>query len=159
CLKAMAKRPEDRYPSCKELAEDLRLWLKDEPIRARRLGLGERARRWLRREPRLAAALAVALGCLVLVAVVLAVSARQSSDTAKREQQLHQVADTLRIKADEARGEADADREKVTAMNKELEKTVKEKGDALNKLTEQAAVLDAETKKAIVARDKEIIAL
>ncbi len=46
CQKAMAKRPQDRYASCGELAGDLRRWLNNEPIRARRVGLAERLTRW-----------------------------------------------------------------------------------------------------------------
>jgi serine/threonine protein kinase len=38
CLKAMAKAPAQRYTSCQELADDLRRWLRDEPIRARHPG-------------------------------------------------------------------------------------------------------------------------
>jgi tetratricopeptide (TPR) repeat protein len=53
-LKAMAKRPEDRYPSARDLAEDLRRWLRLEPVRARRIGLVGRAVRWGRRNPALA---------------------------------------------------------------------------------------------------------
>jgi hypothetical protein len=34
CLKAMAKRPQDRYPDCQALADDLRHWLAGEPIEA-----------------------------------------------------------------------------------------------------------------------------
>lgn len=58
CLKAMAKRPEDRYADCGELAEDLRLSLADEPIRARRIGPAERLARWCRRNPLVATLLA-----------------------------------------------------------------------------------------------------
>ena len=32
CQKAMAKRPEDRYSNCQELADDLRRWLEGDPI-------------------------------------------------------------------------------------------------------------------------------
>ncbi len=49
CLKAMAKRPEDRYASCRDLADDLRRWQEGEPIPARRSGPVERATRWARR--------------------------------------------------------------------------------------------------------------
>ena len=38
CLKAMGKKPAERYADCKALAEDLRRWLADEPITARRVG-------------------------------------------------------------------------------------------------------------------------
>ena len=34
CLKAMATRPEDRYPSCRALAEDVERWMADEPVTA-----------------------------------------------------------------------------------------------------------------------------
>src|SRR5581483_10314172 len=36
CLKAMARRPTDRYPMCRMFADDLGRWLADEPITARR---------------------------------------------------------------------------------------------------------------------------
>src|SRR5262245_2282846 len=68
-LKAMAKRPADRYQTAADLAADLRRFLALEPIRARRIGPVGRAVRWCRRNPRLAAGSAAAL------AVVLGLSA------------------------------------------------------------------------------------
>ena len=50
-LKAIDKEPSRRYPSAAELAADLRRFLDDRPIRARRSGLPERAWRWGRRNP------------------------------------------------------------------------------------------------------------
>ncbi len=50
-LKAIAREPEARYPSAGELAEDLRRYLTDRPIRARRIGAAKRAWRWARRNP------------------------------------------------------------------------------------------------------------
>jgi serine/threonine protein kinase len=49
CLKAMALRPEDRYVTPGELAEDLNRWLADEPVSALREGLRSRLSRWARR--------------------------------------------------------------------------------------------------------------
>ena len=50
CLKAMARRPEERYPTCLALADDLRRWLEGEPVEA---DVSEpplaRAMGWLRR--------------------------------------------------------------------------------------------------------------
>jgi tetratricopeptide (TPR) repeat protein len=48
-LKATAKDPAGRYATAQELAEDLRNFLEDRPIRARRPGLLERAGKWARR--------------------------------------------------------------------------------------------------------------
>jgi hypothetical protein len=48
-LKAIEKRPQDRYATAQELADDLRRWLFDQPIRARRPTLVQRLRKWSRR--------------------------------------------------------------------------------------------------------------
>jgi tetratricopeptide (TPR) repeat protein len=70
-LKAMAREPADRYPAADALAEDLRRFLVDRPIRARRAGVVERAWRWCRRNQAvavlLAASLVLAAGLAVLV--------------------------------------------------------------------------------------------
>jgi eukaryotic-like serine/threonine-protein kinase len=68
--KAMAKAPDERYATAQELADDLRRFLEDRPVRARRPSLWQKGRKWARRnEPvvwglALFAALAV-LGSLV----------------------------------------------------------------------------------------------
>ena len=49
CLKAMAKRPEDRYPTAPDLAADVRRWLADEPVAAYPEPFVARIRRWTRR--------------------------------------------------------------------------------------------------------------
>lgn len=67
CLKAMAKHPEHRYASCGEFAEDLRLWVHDEPIRARRQSAFERTVRWCRRNP-----VVTTLAALMVLGLVLA---------------------------------------------------------------------------------------
>jgi WD40 repeat protein/serine/threonine protein kinase len=50
-MKAIEKEPRRRYASAEVMAEDLRRFLADEPIRARRLGPLERLGRWGRRNP------------------------------------------------------------------------------------------------------------
>jgi tetratricopeptide (TPR) repeat protein len=54
CLKAMAREPARRYQTAGALADDLRHWLRDEPIRARPVSRIERGYRWCRRNPRVA---------------------------------------------------------------------------------------------------------
>ena len=72
-LKAMAKEPSDRYQTAAELAEDLRRFLADRPILARRPSPLDRAAKWTRRNRPLVASVAVAtVGFLILAVVVLA---------------------------------------------------------------------------------------
>jgi len=66
-LKCLAHEPAKRYQTAGALAADLRRFLDDRPIRARRASSIERAWRWCRRNPALAAM--SALASLLLVAV------------------------------------------------------------------------------------------
>jgi serine/threonine protein kinase/Flp pilus assembly protein TadD len=66
-LKALEKNPADRYATAKELADDLRRWLEDKPIRARRPSLRQVALRWARRHR----AVVWATAAVLLVAAVL----------------------------------------------------------------------------------------
>jgi serine/threonine protein kinase/Tfp pilus assembly protein PilF len=67
CLKCLEKDPKRRYPSALALAEDLEHWLQHEPIRAKPSGVFTHARKWVRRQPAIAALLAslVALGAAI----------------------------------------------------------------------------------------------
>src|SRR5262249_24224483 len=75
-LKAMAREPQDRYATAKDMAEDLQRFLGSEPVRARRPTPGQRLSRWAWRRRGLVAAaaaflllgLAVLGGALVVVA-------------------------------------------------------------------------------------------
>jgi serine/threonine protein kinase/Flp pilus assembly protein TadD len=83
-LKALAKNPNERYATAGELADDLRHWLDDKPIRARRPSLAQRARRWGRRHRTLAwAATAVLLTAGVMLAGSIGYVARDR--TAQRQ--------------------------------------------------------------------------
>jgi serine/threonine-protein kinase len=80
CLKAMALKPEDRYPSARALAEDVERWLADEPVSARRDPLFTRAWRWARKHRTLTTtAAAVALVTLAALGVGYRREARYSS--------------------------------------------------------------------------------
>jgi tetratricopeptide (TPR) repeat protein len=59
-VKAMEKNPDERYQTAQELADDLRRFLADEPIRARPAGVVRRLRKWGRRHRAAAAAAVVA---------------------------------------------------------------------------------------------------
>jgi serine/threonine protein kinase/WD40 repeat protein len=47
--KAMAKSPDERYATARELAEDLERFMEDRPIKARRPSLWQQGRKWARR--------------------------------------------------------------------------------------------------------------
>jgi tetratricopeptide (TPR) repeat protein len=69
-LKAMEKNPQDRYATAKEMADDMRRFLEDKPIRARRPSWRQVAMKWARRhQPLVGAAVAVLLVAMTLGAV------------------------------------------------------------------------------------------
>jgi hypothetical protein len=65
CLKCLEKDPGRRYDSAAALAEDLERWQRGEPIQARRSPAWERALKWARRRPAMAALLGVSIVALV----------------------------------------------------------------------------------------------
>lgn len=67
---AIAREPERRYATAGELADDLRRFLDDQPIRARRIGALERCWRWCRRHRAVAALSGLTLVLLVLAAAI-----------------------------------------------------------------------------------------
>ncbi|HVC93782.1 MAG TPA: serine/threonine-protein kinase [Pirellulales bacterium] len=86
CLKAMAKEQARRYLTAADFRDDLRRFLRGDPIAARRVGRPERAWRWCRRNPAmatLAASLAVALVGGTLVASYFAVEANTRAVVAR----------------------------------------------------------------------------
>jgi tRNA A-37 threonylcarbamoyl transferase component Bud32/tRNA 2-selenouridine synthase SelU len=98
CLKAMAKEPARRYAATRDLADDLRRFLKGEAIAARPAGRLEKVARWARRNPVVAGSLAGVV--LVLVAGTL-VSGYFAVDAGwKAEQARAREADAVAAKAD-----------------------------------------------------------
>src|SRR5262249_46779808 len=89
CLTCLHKEPHKRYPSALALADDLRHFLNHEPIKARPMSPLERAVKWARRRPAVAALLAgiVAVTLLGFAGVTwgwLHAVAAQRSEAAQR---------------------------------------------------------------------------
>jgi serine/threonine protein kinase/WD40 repeat protein len=75
CLKCLQKDPRHRYASAEALADDLCRFLDGKPTIARPVSLPERAWRWAKRNPTLAAT----LGAVALLLVVLAIGSTISA--------------------------------------------------------------------------------
>ncbi|MCH8147889.1 MAG: protein kinase [Planctomycetes bacterium] len=86
CLKALEKRPADRYQSAAAISEDLRRFSEGRPILARRTGLAKQAVKWMRRRPALSSALAAA-AALIAVTIGWGISAA-SAQRVQAEQHL-----------------------------------------------------------------------
>jgi tRNA A-37 threonylcarbamoyl transferase component Bud32/tetratricopeptide (TPR) repeat protein len=87
CLKCLEKEPRHRYASVAALRDELRRYLRGDPIQARSIGAPTRAWRWVRQRP-LAAATAGLLATLLLTIPVTVVVAKRSGD-ARRIAALH----------------------------------------------------------------------
>ena len=97
CLKAMAKDPARRYATADDLANDLRRFLKREPIRARPVGTLERTWRWSRNHPQVA----TLIGLVTFLLLTLTVGSILAAVSINRERSL---AVTNARRADEQRG-------------------------------------------------------
>ena len=69
CHRAMSKEPSARYATARDMADDLRRFLRDEPIMARPIRATERVWRWCRRKPALAGLIVVVFALLAAIAV------------------------------------------------------------------------------------------
>jgi hypothetical protein len=84
CLKALAKKREERYPSAKALAAEAQRWLADEPVTAYRDPPTVLARRWARRHR---AAVAATVAILATAVASLSVAAGLLAAANQRERQ------------------------------------------------------------------------
>jgi WD40 repeat protein/serine/threonine protein kinase len=89
-LKALSKDPSSRFTAAQELADDLRRFLEDRPIKAKRPTLGQRAAKWARRHTAIvySALVLLSLAVMGLSAGILLIG-REQSRTA-------QIAENLR---------------------------------------------------------------
>ncbi|HLJ95203.1 MAG TPA: protein kinase [Gemmataceae bacterium] len=123
-MKAIEKDPQRRYASADDLAEDLRRYLADEPIRARRIGPLERLGRWGRRNP-LVAGLSAAI--IVVTALGFVGVLGQWQVALAHEQQSKEQRDEAQQQRDETqrqRDEVKALNEKLAAKEQQLQRTL-----------------------------------
>jgi WD40 repeat protein/serine/threonine protein kinase/tetratricopeptide (TPR) repeat protein len=136
CLKCLRKEPARRYDSAADLAEELRRFLAGEPVEARPVGRLEQGWRWCRRNPAVAALLALVATTLVVGATVAAWFGFWALGAARIAQKEKQDADTARAlaetetkRADEAADTARQNEQRAVEQKQrvEIEKSEKER--------------------------------
>jgi serine/threonine protein kinase len=116
CLKCLEKAPNRRHASARELAEDLRRFQANEPIRARPVGHWERLLKWCRRHPAVSVLSATVI-LLTLVAGSLVTWQWRQAVTALAQLQSEKAARARRLAA----ALPDAAPGRVPAILEELE--------------------------------------
>jgi len=104
-LKAMEKEPESRYTTAQELADDLRRFLEDKPIKAKRPTVLGRSAKWARRHPSIVMSaillLAMTATGLAIGSMLLARKQLEVSRQRDRANELAQAADAQRALAEQ----------------------------------------------------------
>lgn len=98
-VKAMAKDPAERYQTADAVAEDLRRFLDDRPILARRSSAAERLWRWCRRHP----AVAIPSAALILLLLLTTVGSTLAAAYLQRQTRLAQQAQARAAEAERSR--------------------------------------------------------
>lgn len=83
-LKALARKPADRYATAQELADDLRRFLNHEPILARPMPMLRRVVNWARRHPSMITSIATSLFlCIILAGTVIVIRDDKGKEVVK----------------------------------------------------------------------------
>jgi len=121
CLKAMEKKPEDRYQTMAELSEDLRRYGSGDVIQAKPAGRVKRLWKWIRRRPLVASLISVA----IIAALALGEAGRQSLLARSQQEQI-------------ARLTASAQLSKLENQAEELWPVIPDSAEALESWLERA---------------------
>jgi hypothetical protein len=130
CLKCLAPEPYERYPTAKEVADDLERFVRDEAISVYPPGPVEDALRWVRQNKAVSAAAAIVFLALMLATCVSFHSsekARKAEQEARAERdevaaQKKKVEDARDLARDRSRRAAAVFGDLIADLDKELEK-------------------------------------
>ena len=104
CTKAMSLNPGDRYPTARELSDDVTCYLANEPVSAHKDSTFDKLTRWFRRNSSVAVSIVIST---LLVSVVSAIAVIMISNAHKAEQLAKEAAVTAREHETIARKEAE----------------------------------------------------
>ncbi len=152
CLRAMATKPDGRYASPQELADDVERYLADEPVAAHTEPLSLRARRWLRKHPKSVASLAATvLAGLISSSVIAAVVSHNNDIVKGKNQQLT----TVNTKLDLSNRNLDSANTQLVQKNDELEEA--NEAERLAKQEANSKRREAEKRLAQIKKGNEIL--
>ncbi|TWU42688.1 WD40 repeat domain-containing serine/threonine protein kinase [Novipirellula artificiosorum] len=119
---ALAKDPTERYASITDFADDLRRYLDNHPIRARRQNAAVSLWKWCQRHRRVAAVSVVVLGLFLVLGVAAGLWATLASDRARKLADVNQQLETSRsrLQASNQRYAATAARLRRSVSNQTL---------------------------------------
>jgi WD40 repeat protein/serine/threonine protein kinase/tetratricopeptide (TPR) repeat protein len=112
-LKAIEKDPARRYATADEMAEDLRRFLADEPILARRVSAVERYVRWARRHPAIAILGGVLTAVLIGVTIASVLVAGRMAALAKVNERAAESERIAKLAAETARAQTELQRQRA----------------------------------------------
>jgi WD40 repeat protein/tetratricopeptide (TPR) repeat protein len=153
CLKALAKEATRRYQTAGELGEDLRRFLRNEPIKARPVGRIERTWRWCRRNP-LTASLWTTIALLLIGSSIggywLAYREKLAADNERAAKTAAQIAEQrARDQADEAQRRQSEAEEAHGLEAQAREEEAKARRDAIE-AKEAAQASEKESKQGLI---------
>ena len=120
-LKAIARDSTHRYQSAAELADDLRRFVDDRPVRARRVGWAELAWRWGRRNPVVTGLAAAVLLLLIVGTAGSAIAAYYFSRSADAQGKLRADADNAKSQIQKQADELRDGNERMNRANELME--------------------------------------
>ncbi len=142
CLRAMMRKPTDRYRDAGKMADDLIHWLEDEPIAAQPDTRGDRAWRWMRKNRTLAMMI---FASALLFLLVFGVGGMTVQQLRMQTVAARMTADEMKRRAEEALAQAAKLETELHAKDAELAEKQKELANA-NRTSDERKALQLQIK-------------
>ncbi len=143
CQKGMAREPGDRYPSMRELGEDLRAWVEGRGVLAYESGTFYELRKWVSRNRMLAITGAIIPLVVFISLILFSIQQQRNVDRVVAEQK---VAEKARIDADQARLEADENAKDALASEQAMSRALAQTQIESERAKEERTRADAAAK-------------